>query len=98
MTRVSVTSDGATVVVVEVLVDVVVGAAVVVGSVAVVVVGGVVVEVVATTVAIAVGVGALVADEDVPEPDEHDNIIHGATTSAHHHARLVIVTEVFNSG
>jgi hypothetical protein len=97
ITRDSVTSDGATVVVVEVLVDVVVGEAVVDGGVDVVVVAGVVVEVVAANVAIAAGVGALVADDDLSDPDEHDNIISGATTNAHHHACLVIVTESFNS-
>ena len=94
MTRVSVTSDGTTVVVVEVLVDVVVGETVV----DVVVVAGVMVEVVAANVANAVGVGALVADDDVSDPDEHDSIISGATTSTHHHARLVIRDRTFNSG
>jgi hypothetical protein len=91
MTRVSVTNDGAAVVVVEVLVDVV--DVVVDGGVEVVVVDGVgIVDDVATSdVAIAVGVGALVADEEPSEPDEQANITCDATISAHHRARLVIV-------
>lgn len=90
MTRVSVTNDGAAVVVVEVLVDVVVGGAVVDGAVEVVVVngGGIVDEVV---VASDVGVGAIAADDDASEPDEHANITCDATNSAHHRARFVIV-------
>ena len=94
MTRVSVTNDGAAVVVVEVLVDVVVGEAVVEGGVEVVVVngGGIVDEVVvASDVANAVGVGALAADDDASEPDEHANITCDATNSAHHRARFVIM-------
>ena len=93
MTRVSVTSDGATVDVVEVLVDV--GAKVVVVEVLVDVVAGAVVEVVASNVMLPVEdcvPGA--ADDDVSDPDEHDSSISGATTSAHHHSRLVMVTEV----
>ncbi|MEY2524262.1 MAG: hypothetical protein QOJ66_2827 [Ilumatobacteraceae bacterium] len=96
ITRVSVTNDGAAVVVV--LVDVVVLDVVVDGGIEVVVDGaGTAGEVVPTDVAAAVGVGALAADDDVSDPDEHDNIISGATSSAHPHARLVIVTESFNS-
>ena len=97
MTRVSLTNDGTAVVVVEVLVDVVVLDMVVDGGIAVVVDGaGTVDEVVPSDVA--VGVGALDAVDDVSDPDEHDNSISGATTSAHHHARRVIVIEGFNLG
>lgn len=63
-----------------------------------VVVAGGVVEVVGANVAIGVAVGALVADDDASDPEEHDSIIWGATTNAHHHARLVIGDRSFNSG
>jgi hypothetical protein len=94
ITRDSVTNDGAAVVVVDVLVDVVVGEAVVEVGIEVVVVERAVDEVAgAFEVPIAVGVGALVADEDVSDPDEHANITCEATNNAHHRARLVIVIE-----
>ena len=81
MTRVSVTIEGATVVV-EVLVDDVEGEAVVDGGVDVVVVAGGVVEVVGANVAIGVAVGALVVDDDASDPEEHDSISLGRDDQA----------------
>ena len=100
MTRVSVTNDGATFVVVEVLVDVdvdVVVVEVVVDGGAVV--GGVVDEVVAADVTITLEAWVPDAtDADVWDPDEHDKITCNETASAHHDVRLVIGVRLFNSG
>jgi hypothetical protein len=101
MTRDSETNGSAAVVVVDVLADVVVGDAVVdvvAGDAVVVVDGmGVVDEVVAADVTIAVGAGALVADDDASDPDEHASITCDATKSTHHRGRIVIVIEVISS-
>jgi hypothetical protein len=92
MTRVSVTNDGAAVVVVEVLVEV--GAELVVVEVLVDAVAGVVVEVVVVAADATMTVEACVpgaTDRDWSDPDEHDDITCNATNSAPDHARLVIV-------
>ena len=104
ITRVSVTNDGATVVVVEgavveMVVDGCVEVVVLEGAVLEVAGDGVVDVVVAEDVTITVEAcvpGA--TDADVPDPDEHDNIACDETASAHHHSRFVIEARLVNSG